>query len=48
MPGRGVPCVDGRDLGLRGSTYVLGRKGKMGGEMGGNGPDDANNIILVK
>lgn len=42
--GEGCALVDGRDLGLRGSTYVLGREG----EMRGNGPDDANNIILVK
>lgn len=44
MSGRGVPYVDGRGLGAGGSVYVLGRE-KLGGE---NGPDDANNIILVK
>lgn len=36
--------MDGRDPGLRGSTYILGREG----EIRENGPDDANNIILVK
>lgn len=37
-----MPCVDGRVLGV--GVYVPGRE-----ELGvGNGPDDANNIILVK
>lgn len=39
-----MPCVDGRGLGVRGSVCVLGREELRGG----NGPDDANNIILVK
>lgn len=45
MLGRGVPYVDGGDLGVGGSVCVLGRE-ESG--RGGNGPDDANNIILVK
>lgn len=39
MLGRDVPYVHGRGLGVGGIICVLG---------GGNGPDDANNIILVK